>query len=374
MNETLSGVTKRVQVSSVAAQPDGLLSEVIEHLPLGMIVLDRHARVALYNRAEERLAGRQRARVLGRDFFREVAPCLAVERLAGFFHDRIGQSPIDVRFDFSFPLPFVETPREVALRLFSIESGGEPFGCIVLEDVSLQRSIERMKDTLTALVLHDVKNPLAAAMLSLGVLESDGAKTREAARAQALREGKEALERARRMLHDVLDITRLESSAMPLTRAHVDLREVAKEVARANQSLGAARACETILEIPEQPIACEVDVEVIRRALDNLLDNAYRHSRPGQRVWIRVASSASAAEVEVADEGSGVPPAIRDHIFDKFVRADARNTSGSNQGLGLTLVKLAAAAHGGDVSVDCPGTGGTVFRLRLPFSVSPPSG
>lgn len=202
-------------------RPEPLLVDVIEHMPLGVILLDREGRVVLYNGAEEQLAGRTRDRVLGRDFFNEVAPCLAVERLAGYFQANIGRRAIDLQFDFSFALPFVPTSRDVSLRLFSIESAGHPFGCIVLEDVSRQRSIERMKETLTALILHDVRSPLTVAMMSLSALEDAPMLTRD--HRDALREGTEALARARRMLRDVLDITRLESDAMPL-HAHRPLR------------------------------------------------------------------------------------------------------------------------------------------------------
>jgi photoactive yellow protein len=82
---------------------------------------------SLYNRAEEQLAGRDRRRVIGRDFFRDVAPCLAVERLGGYYLAKIGQAAIDVSLEFAFAVPFAEKPRDVRIRLFSIESGGQPF-------------------------------------------------------------------------------------------------------------------------------------------------------------------------------------------------------------------------------------------------------
>jgi signal transduction histidine kinase len=222
-----------------------------------------------------------------------------------------------VSLEFAFAVPFAEKPRDVRIRLFSIESGGQPFGCLVLEDVSLQKSIERMKETLTALLLHDVKNPLTAAMLSL-----------------------ELLERGRNVDPATLEV------------------------------LGAAHQCATTIELPDEPLACDVDGEVIRRAIDNLLDNAYRQSRPGQRVIVRAERNGSHAYVEVKDQGPGIPAPLRERIFDKFVRADATNAAGSNHGLGLTLVKLAAAAHGGDVSIECPQGGGTVFRVTLPLATT----
>lgn len=276
-------------------RPEPLLVDVIEHMPLGVILLDREGRVVLYNGAEEQLAGRTRDRVLGRDFFNEVAPCLAVERLAGYFQANIGRRAIDLQFDFSFALPFVPTSRDVSLRLFSIESAGHPFGCIVLEDVSRQRSIERMKETLTALILHDVRSPLTVAMMSLSSLEDAPMLTRD--HRDALREGTEALARARRMLRDVLDITRLESDAMPLMRTRTDLCELARASVRATRVFAAAQQCHTVLELPADAVVADVDPDVMRRALDNLLDNAYRHSRPNQRVIVQVEHDGTSARI-----------------------------------------------------------------------------
>ena len=344
-----------------------MLADVIEHMPLGVILLDQEGRVALYNRAEEQLAGRTRERVLGLDFFNEVAPCLAVERLAGYFQANIGRRAINLQFDFSFALPFVPTPRDVSLRLFSLESAGHPFGCIVLEDVSRQRSIERMKETLTALILHDVRSPLTVAMMSLSALEDAPALERE--HRDALREGTEALARARRMLRDVLDITRLESDAMPLKRTRTDLCELARASVRANRVLAAAQQCPTVLDLPADTVAAEVDPDVIRRAIDNLLDNAYRHSLPNQRVIVQVERAGASARIAVIDEGPGIPDNVRGRIFDKFVRADP-SSAGANHGLGLTLVKLAASAHGGDVTVECPPGGGTRFAITLPVAAT----
>ena len=113
-----------------------------------------------------------------------------------------------------------------------------------------------------------------------------------------------------------------------------------------------------MLELPVDPVFADVDPDVMRRALDNLIDNAYRHSRPNQRVIVRVERDGASALIAVIDEGPGIPDAVRGRIFDKFVRADP-GSAGTNHGLGLTLVKLAASAHGGDVTVECPQRGGT---------------
>src|SRR5476651_231206 len=79
-----------------------LLKTLFDALPVGIVVLDRHGDVVVYNREEERLARRSRERVIGRRFFRDVAPCMNVKELGLLFEGKIGREPIDVGIDFSF--------------------------------------------------------------------------------------------------------------------------------------------------------------------------------------------------------------------------------------------------------------------------------
>jgi two-component system sensor histidine kinase MprB len=116
------------------------------------------------------------------------------------------------------------------------------------------------------------------------------------------------------------------------------------------------------------PVSVEGAPDRIGRAVNNLLDNAARHSPPGGRVDVRVASG----EVSVRDRGAGVNAAEAEHIFDRFYRgANARDRPGS--GLGLAIVRQVAEAHGGSVTVETPEGGGALFRLRLPGVGASPS-
>jgi two-component system sensor histidine kinase MprB len=104
----------------------------------------------------------------------------------------------------------------------------------------------------------------------------------------------------------------------------------------------------------------------MRRAIDNLLDNAGKWSPTDGTVEVAVADG----EVSVRDHGPGVEPADRDHVFDRFWRAPtARSTPGS--GLGLAIVQQVARAHGGEVRLESPADGGSRFVLRLPVASEP---
>lgn len=335
-----------------------VLIGLLDELPIGVILLDRTGTVVHFNRYEERLARRQREKVVGRKFFEQVAPCMNVQELAGTFFERIGREPLSERVEFSFPFPFLDQPRDVVVHLASFDVGGETFGCLFVEDVSAQRSVERTRETLGSLLVHDLKNPLAVVHSNLGFLESvvDSPHATEAVE-DALR----ATERLQRMLLDLLDVTRLETSAMPLRRRPLDLCEVARTIANEAKALGRLRGITIETQLPCEPVIVTADEDVLRRAIDNLVENAARHAR--SRVIVR--AQGAPASLEVADDGPGIPEAIRAGIFEKWVQVHTEEQRGHNRGLGLTFVRLAAQAHGGTASVECPPEGGTVFRFAF---------
>lgn len=145
--------------------------ETLERLPIGVILLDDTGRVQLYNAAEERIARRRREDVLGRLFFDEVAPCFEKIGLAEDFRRLIGREPFSLEREASFGLPFRDSPRLVRLHMLSIRSGERDFCCILLEDITASRAMERLKDNLAALLVHDMKSPLTVLLGHLGLLE-----------------------------------------------------------------------------------------------------------------------------------------------------------------------------------------------------------
>lgn len=354
-----------------------VLRSLLDEMPLGVVLLDRSGTVVDYNRYEEVLAGRRRERVIGRDFFREVAPCMNVKELGHRFHQAIGREPLHVELEFAFPLPFLEQPRDVVVRMVSFEAEREPYGALLIEDVSARRSVERMKETLSSLLVHDLKNPLAVVMSNLNLLRDTESVLTDPDAFESTEGAIRSAERLQNMVLNLLDITRLETNGLPLARSRVDLRELVTAAVVESQAPARIRGVELIVDASEAPVLAEIDLELVRRALDNLLDNAVRYARRnGGRVVVRVAPGTDGmALVEVEDDGPGIAPELADRVFEKWAQADGV-VSGArrrlNRGLGLTFVRLMARAHGGDVDFRSPPTGGSVFRLALPVDAPLP--
>ncbi len=346
----------------------------MDHMPLGVVVLDPEGRVVLYNRYEEILAGRRRTSVVGRHFFTEVAPCMNVKELGGAFTRDIGRQPLQIETEFSFPLPFLEQPRDVNVRLVSFESDSTPYGALFIEDVSAKRSVDRMKETLGRLLVHDMKNPLSVMMTNLQLLgdRALGGEEREELSSSALAAG----QRLHNMFLNLIDITRLEANTLPLDRGPLPVDELLRELIRERTVLFRALEVGLELDLPEQRsgLVALADRALVRRGVENLLDNASRFAR--SRVIVRAARQDSTVAIEVADDGPGITSHKAEAIFDEFVTVGLPtertvSTGSLNRGLGLTFVRLMARSHGGRALVEPRSGGGTVFRLELPAQAAP---
>lgn len=345
----------------------GLFSTLFDNLPVGLIVLDERGRVVIYNRMEAQLAGRERDRVIGREFFVDIAPCMNVKQLGGEFSAKIGRSALDLEVEMSFPFPHHERPRDVKVRLSSFEVEQQSYGFLLVEDISLRRSVDRMREQLQSLLVHDLKNPLTAVSMNLQLLEETPS-VRDAPDAlDLITQALDATRRLGRMTVDLLDISRLETASMPLRRTSVDMRNVFERVRADNHTSATLNGA--VIDVDVHLAASpSLDEDLIVRALDNLVENAVRNAK---HVVLRARNESGALLVEVQDDGPGVPEALRAKLFDKYVQVSTPGQArGQNRGLGLTFVRLVAQQHGGDVELECPPGKGSIFTLRFPLGAT----
>ncbi|MFF3735943.1 sensor histidine kinase [Streptomyces sp. NPDC002566] len=172
------------------------------------------------------------------------------------------------------------------------------------------------------------------------------------------------------LLDDLLLLARLDAAEVetPLRMADADL------VALVEQAADAFRASHpghplTVLPGPDS-VRLRLDAHRVRQVLDNLLTNAAVHTPPGTPVSVAVSVTGDAALVRICDEGPGVPPGDRERVFDRFYRVDkARSRDRGGSGLGLSVARSLADAHGGSLTL-AGAAGPTVFALALPTTSS----
>ena len=226
------------------------------------------------------------------------------------------------------------------------------------------RRLERIRDDLTHMIIHDMRSPL---MTILGGLElakmTKGAVAAEIDRyLNMCHKGAKTLQG---MVGTLLDVYRLESGEMPLESSKHDLAPVARQVVSDIQPQ--ALLDNVSIAIDSTPATAWMDVEVIRRVLDNLVANAIQHTPQGGNVDLNIYTRTDMSIVEVKDTGSGVPDAYQKKIFEKFGQVGNSDANGS-VGLGLAFCKLAVEAHGGEIGVKSTPGRGSVFWFSLPVS------
>jgi two-component system sensor histidine kinase/response regulator len=227
---------------------------------------------------------------------------------------------------------------------------------------SLQRlrDLERTRDDLVQMIVHDMRAPLTVLIASLSML--DDATT--GAGSSDVRAAMQAADELNRMANDVLDVSRLDQTTLPVTRVTRDLVAIAASVRARLSPWDHGRV---IVVRGDDAVMAPCDPSLVRRVLENLVGNAIKHTPAGTDVQIVVSGDDERARVEVLDAGAGIPPGARAQIFEKYGALRGRHDSGYHSvGLGLAFCRIAVEAHGGAIGVDEREGGGSRFWFELP--------
>jgi two-component system phosphate regulon sensor histidine kinase PhoR len=170
------------------------------------------------------------------------------------------------------------------------------------------------------------------------------------------------------LIEDLLTISKLESGRVVLNRKSVPLNLVAQNTFEYLRDRAAARQIKFVNEIKNE--TAWADRDRLQQVFFNLLDNAIKYGREGGEVLVRArAISQNEIEVQVQNEGAGIPAAAIDRIFERFYRVDkARSREAGGTGLGLAIVKHIVQAHGGRVWARSESGHGAAFFFTLPVS------
>jgi signal transduction histidine kinase len=173
-----------------------------------------------------------------------------------------------------------------------------------------------------------------------------------------------------RIVDDLFLLARADAGEQPLRPVELYLDELASDIVRGLRSLAQTR--ETSVELATEGEApYRGDEDLLRRLLSNLIENAIKYASPGGHVRTSVRSGPHSYIVTVSDDGPGIAPDFQPHIFERFFRAD-KSRSRSNHdtggaGLGLSIARWVAEAHGGKLDLVHSDPGGSEFQLTLPW-------
>lgn len=250
-----------------------------------------------------------------------------------------------------------------AIKIPDSEIAGFVF---IFNDITKYHELDKLKSEFLGKISHELKTPLTAVGMALGILEDGVFGQINDKQKYLVTSMKEDYERLNKLVHHILELTRIESGKVNLTLDAVSLVPLVEHVVK-NFGL---QSKEKQIELgytaakPLPPV--KADYEYLLRAIENLIANALKFTEKGGKIHITLSAREEAAVITIADTGIGIDPRFIDKIFDKFVQVND-NLPGS-VGLGLSIAKEIIELHKGTISVKSELGKGTIFEIQIPVA------
>lgn len=240
-----------------------------------------------------------------------------------------------------------------------------------LDNAQLYQTIrdgERRKDEFLAMLGHELRNPLAT-ITNAGELTKLIEPT-DPAFQESLEVIRQQASLMKRLVDDLLDVSRITSGRIQLQKSIVDVGEILERVAESNTALFTSRGHRLHLTVPPQQVFLEADPFRLEQILSNLLVNAAKYTDPGGQIWFSAARDNGDVVFRIRDSGIGIGPDLLPNVFDLFAQAHrSLHRAEGGLGIGLTIVRGLAELHGGRVWAQSDGYGrGAEFCVSIPAS------
>ncbi|PEL09304.1 cell wall metabolism sensor histidine kinase WalK [Bacillus sp. AFS017336] len=335
------------------------LQSVLEHMTDGVIATDRRGKIILLNDPAETMLNVSRETVLNKS----ILEVLGIEKINAL--DDLYDEPDSIMLDYS------DNKRPMILRAsFSIiqKESGKINGLIaVLYDVTEQEKIEQERREFVANVSHELRTPLTTMRSYLEAL-SDGAWGNKEIAPKFLQVTQDETERMIRLVNDLLQLSKLDSTEYRLMKDWVNFTEMFNRII---DRFEMSKSQEVLFkrEFINKTRFVFIDEDKITQVLDNIISNALKYSPEGGSVTYRIKESRDQILVSITDEGMGIPKENLSKIFDRFYRVDkARSRQVGGTGLGLALAKEMIYAHDGHIWAKSEEGKGTTVYFTLPVA------
>jgi two-component system, sensor histidine kinase and response regulator len=292
----------------------------------------------------------------------------------------------------SIPVIFVTALNDTTDRVKAIEAGGDDFltkphnrlvlGARVRSLLKLKaatdaleesfrklRELEKMRDDLMKMIVHDLKTPLTSVLATMEMLlEGDFGEVGEGPR-KAVGDAEAKAEDLLALINDLLEVSRLEEAELTLDLQPIAPEALLTEIDHEWELRFQQEGAKARIDVTDDAPVFEADKALLKRVVNNLIQNAVTHSASAVKIDLRARRDADGVMFTVADNGPGIPSQYHEVIFRKFERVKTPGVPRTrSSGLGLAFCKLAIDAHGGRIWVQSAGDGqGSSFHFTLPL-------
>ena len=336
------------------------LDQIMANLQDGVMLFTREWRAVLVSASVEGFVGKPRGEMLGHTVTEIFSPENRLGRLVLACFER--HQPLSGREVES------ESGTRLQVSLDFIEERGERIGALItLRDAESVRRIEDEIELsrrlaaigrLTSGVAHEVKNPINAIVVHLEVLRQKLQQLDPDTRRHIDVIGSE-IQRLDRVVQTLVDFTR----PVELRLADLDLRRLVDEVVVLAQPDAERHGVSIVRDLPREGLPVKIDADLVKQAVLNIVLNGVQAMPGGGELTILGSRAGDDVQLEVRDHGAGIPPEVRDKIFNLYF-----TTKKNGSGIGLAMAYRVMQLHNGSVEYDSAEGRGTIFRLRFPLS------
>ncbi len=331
------------------------LRTILDAMVEAVFVVDDSGRIALTNRALDELLDRDARGTRPKKLIRSDQLRLAVRRAR---KQRVASQ--------------VELEGTIGGRELTFHAQVSPLPgrgvVVVLHNVSELKAADRIRRDFVANAAHELRTPLTAIRGYAETLASGALSKPDVAKSFVegiLRQ----TARLQRLSKDLALLSRAESAEHGYEAAPTDLGEVCNESATSLASLGREKDVTIRLDLPEEPVILPVSARALEEVLVNLLENAIKHSHPGDQVSLTLRTDDRSVRLAVQDRGIGIPARYHARIFERFFRVDkGRHSADGGSGLGLSIVRHLVSRMGGTIALESAPAEGSRFTVTLPLA------
>lgn len=351
--------------SKLLTYKNNRVDAILQNFPDAVLVIDEAGEVSYANAKVERLLGIEPEAMLGkktREWCKDakIVPLLtfgAVKSNLQVKQDTVRVTPDDLG---EKSLQFSVYP------LFAPNDDSKTLGrLVVVRDVSESHLMRQRQTEFISHISHELKTPLNVLSMYSESLLTEGADN-ETYRIEAVNVIHDEVERLSTLINNLLAINQYELGGIVAQRKHVRMHDFLEDTFNEITKARGSNDLEFELDIPREMSMAFIDKDLFRIAINNLLTNAIKYSKPGGKVSMSASESDDGMEIVVSDEGYGIAEDDQKQIFNKFFRSTDENIrSQTGHGLGLSLARQIVLMHHGDLTCSSEPGKGSQFTIRL---------
>ncbi|OGO68809.1 MAG: hypothetical protein A2Z49_02620 [Chloroflexi bacterium RBG_19FT_COMBO_56_12] len=347
---------------------------MLEAVADGVLITDAHRVITLFNVSAERILGLSRDQVVGR----------SLENFIGLFGKAAQTWVKTIRTWSDDPSTYVpgesyaeqlelDDRRVVAVNLSPVLLRKDFLGTVsIFRDITHLIEVDRLKSEFVATVSHELRTPMTSIKGYVEIMLMGAAGQLSDQQTHFLQVVRSNTERLAVLVNDLLDVSRIEAGKVTLSMQPLDMHKIVKAVTATitRRIQDERRPMQFDVDIEQNLPTGYGDPERIQQIIDNLVANSYQYTPENGHIWLRIFQSGDELQVEVKDNGIGIPPEDQPRIFQRFFRGeDQLILANSGTGLGLSIVKHLVEMHKGRIwfeSSGVPGQG-SVFSFTMPI-------